>query len=240
VLGMKQKATGKLTTQIILILDRSGSMQATASDTRGSVNKFIKDQAKVKGLCKLSIVQFNTHIENTCTEADIADAPKLDDRNYSPSGNTGLLDAIGLTVTDWKAKSKLPKTKEAGDETKFIVVIMTDGLENASTRYSNSQIKELIQKREKKGWEFLFLGANQDAFDTAKAFGIRATSVSNYAASPVGTAAAYGTVSGSLINYREKISRAHAGGQSVNSCSNAYSITDQERAEIEKHVKAKK
>lgn len=153
-------------TEIAYILDRSGSMNSMQEPAIGAFNAFIKAQLDVPGDARLTLIQFDdayeVHVESTL----IQDVRQLTAATYQPRGSTALLDAIGRTLhdTDTRLKS-LPPEQRPG---KVIFAIFTDGMENASHRYSAKHISDLIRLyREEKGWEFLFLAANQDAIATA-------------------------------------------------------------------------
>lgn len=212
-------------TKIIVVLDESGSMSTIRKDTVGGFNTFIQDQRKVPGTADVTVVSFNSRPKTIHDSVPLtSDSLELNDSNYRPSGNTALLDAIGLAITSTGEKlSALPESDRPG---KVIVVILTDGEENASTDYRRSQINEMItHQREKYSWDFVFLGANQDAFHEAGKLGISRGSTMSYAASAQGMSTNY-------ANLSKSISRSRVGGSSV-------SFTDAERKAAEELLKGR-
>lgn len=146
-------------TEIIAILDRSGSMSIVKRDTEGAFNAYVADQRKVPGEAKLSLVQFDTKIETVYATRPLSDVPPLD---LKPRGLTALYDAIGFTVVDFG--EQFARMNEDIRPGKVIVVILTDGEENSSQEWTAARLKPLIEEQTTKyGWTFLYLGANQDA-----------------------------------------------------------------------------
>ncbi len=143
-------------TEIVVILDRSGSMETIKSDMVGGLKKFIADQKKVKGKANFSLAQFDTEYEIIYDSVDIQDVNDID---LIPRGRTALLDAIGKTLNRIYMQ-------------KAICVIITDGLENSSEIYTKPEVVRLIKSRKKFGWEFIYLGANQDAIQEGGSLGI--------------------------------------------------------------------
>lgn len=159
---------------IVVLVDRSGSMASCRTDTEGGLATFIADQADTFPHTMVALHQFDNMYETVYTPTPIADVPAY---TLRPRGNTALLDAIGRTITDTKAAIK-PLPKEQRPE--VIVVILTDGHENASTEYTLDQIKTMTEKRQAKGWTFVYLGANQDAITVAASMGIRTDGAMTY------------------------------------------------------------
>jgi hypothetical protein len=153
-------------TEIAYILDRSGSMQPMQEPAVAAFNDFIKSQLDVPGAARLSLIQFDDAYEVPVPAAPIQDVPQLTAATYTPRGRTALLDAIGRTIKETDHRiSALP---DADKPSKVILAIFTDGEENASLEYTIKHIGDLIRLyRDQKGWEFLFLAANQDAMATA-------------------------------------------------------------------------
>lgn len=180
-------------THIAMVLDRSGSMQSIASDTIGGVNQFWNSQKAVPGDCTATLVQFDDVIETVFDAQKIADVKPLDSKTYVPRNSTALYDAVGQTIArtgDW-----LMKMPEAERPEKVIVAIVTDGMENASDSYSCARVFDMIKhQREVYKWEFVFIGANQDAFAAGAAIGIPSTHSINYASNTVGTQKIYGAL----------------------------------------------
>lgn len=152
--------------ELAYILDRSGSMQPMQEHAVAAFNDFLKAQQDVPGEARLTLVQFDDRYEVPMAALRLQDVPQLTAATYTPRGSTALLDAIGRTIKDLDIRlQKLPPTQQPA---KVILAIFTDGEENASTEYSAKHISDLIHLyRESKGWEFLFLGANQDAIASA-------------------------------------------------------------------------
>jgi Mg-chelatase subunit ChlD len=150
---------------LIFLLDRSGSMESCRDDTIGGFNSFVKDQAVIGG--KLTLIQFDHEIQTAYTNVELKDVVPLTIETFKPRGSTALLDAIGATI-------KSPKC------THPVVIILTDGQENSSTKFTKAHIKDLIEQKTKDGWTFMYLGANQDAFAEAGAMGIAPACTMNY------------------------------------------------------------
>ncbi|MCP5558053.1 MAG: VWA domain-containing protein [Verrucomicrobiaceae bacterium] len=153
-------------TEIAYILDRSGSMQSMQEPAVSAFNEFLRDQIAVPGAARLTLVQFDDQYEVHVDAQPLAQVPQLTAATFQPRGSTALLDAIGRTIkeTDRRLESLPPAEQPA----KVIFAIFTDGMENASQRYTAQHISDLIALyRKEKGWEFLFLAANQDAIATA-------------------------------------------------------------------------
>jgi hypothetical protein len=155
-------------TEIAYILDRSGSMSSMQEPAIAAFNAFIKAQLDVPGDARLTLIQFDDAYEVPVEAQPIQDVPQLIAATYQPRGSTALLDAIGRTIEGVASRTKaLPPEQQPG---KVVFAIFTDGQENASHRYTAKHISDLIRLyREEKGWEFLFLAANQDAIATAAA-----------------------------------------------------------------------
>lgn len=188
-------------TDITVILDRSGSMVFVKKDTIGGFNQFLEDQKKAPGEATITLVQFDHEHEVVYLRQPIADAPALSDETYRPRGNTALLDAIGRTV------NTLGETYASMDESNrpenVVLVIQTDGQENASKEFSPAAIKEMIERQTKEyAWEVVYLGANQDAFAVGASIGILRSHSMTYAGDSKGTADALLAVSANLCAYR--------------------------------------
>ena len=160
-------------TEIAFVLDRSGSMQTHAAAAIGGFNEFLADQQQVAGMGRLTLVLFDDVIETPVAHIPLCEAVPLDERTYTTRGCTALLDAIGLTIESFDRW--IEATPPAARPAQVVFAIFTDGLENASSRYAWKQLAALIKERqEKHGWQFLFLGANQDAIATAAQMNIHA------------------------------------------------------------------
>jgi len=183
-------------TEIAYILDRSGSMQWMVEPAIAGFNQFLAEQCDAPGHARLTLVLFDDQYEVPCRALPIAEVVGLDATTYVPRGTTALLDAIGRTIVELDERLGRPADHDGpparrgpgGDRpSRVIVAIFTDGLENASRRFDHHQIAELIRhRREKHGWEFLFLAANQDAIATAARMGIDRSSAARIRSSSGG------------------------------------------------------
>jgi len=183
-------------THIAVVLDRSGSMSTCATDTVGGFNAFVEDQKKVPGEATLTLAQFDDVYELVHNGIALKDVPSLD---FHPRGYTALLDAIGKTINDTGAW--LSQKPEDQRPERVFFVILTDGAENASREFTREQIFKMIRHQEDAyKWQFIFLGANQDAIKAGAGIGIKMDSALTYNAS--NTSEAYRTFSGSLTGAR--------------------------------------
>ena len=190
-------------TEIVCVIDRSGSMESIASDAVGGFNAFLKEQQKDTSEARLTLVLFDHEYQVLYESANVQEVSPLNAETYIPRGTTALLDAVGRTMTDLGAR--LANIAEENRAAKVIVAILTDGMENASTDYSNEKIAEMIEhQRTKYGWEFIFLAANQDAIASAAKLSIRAQDAMNFTASPQGTQVAYAQMSAEVSKRRSR------------------------------------
>lgn len=174
-------------TELIFILDRSGSMEGLESDTIGGFNSMLAKQKQEPGECLVSTVLFDHEIEVIHDRAPLRDVPELTREQYFVRGCTALLDAVGGAIHHIGNVHKYARAEDRPERTLF--VITTDGLENASKRYGYSKVKAMLERqKEQYGWEFLFLGANIDAAKEAARFGISEDWAVNYQCDSVGTA----------------------------------------------------
>ena len=181
-------------TELVFILDRSGSMAGLESDTIGGFNSMIEKQKKQDGGCYVSTVLFDDESEVLHDRVKLGDIPKMTDKDYTVRGCTALIDAIGGAIHHIGNIHKYARNEDVPEHTMF--VITTDGQENASHRYTSAQVKKMIERqKERYGWEFLFLGANIDAVEVAEDIGIKAERSANYNATPKGTRTMYSIVS---------------------------------------------
>jgi hypothetical protein len=190
-------------THISFVLDRSGSMESVKDDTIGGFNHFLSEQKTVAGKATITLVQFDDRYEYILKMTDIAVAKPLDDKTFVPRGWTALFDAIGRCIDETGAAlSKLP---ESDRPERVIFVILTDGMENASRQYNRESIEDRIShQRDVYKWQFVFLGANQDAISSATSIGIAAKASMTYAQTTVGTRDAYRALSARMKVSREK------------------------------------
>lgn len=188
-------------TEIVFILDKSGSMYSLAADTIGGFNSLIEKQKKEDGEAYVSTVLFSDHSEVIHDRVPIEKVEKLTKRDYIPGGCTALFDAVGGAIQHIGNIHKYARKEDIPEKTMF--VITTDGMENASRRYSIAEIKRMIEKqRTKYDWEFIFLGANIDAAETADSMGIDPMQAVNYNADGKGTKVLYDSVCKAVGNIR--------------------------------------
>lgn len=178
--------------EILVIADRSGSMQSIQDDAIGGFNSFLKEQQELEGKANLTLVLFDDKYEVPVKSVDIDKVKPLTSETFVPRGMTAMNDAIG------KALSEL---SEINPE-KAVICIITDGAENSSKEFSGQQVKEKIKAAEEKGWQVVFLAANIDAFSAGGSLGISAKTTFNFAADAVGIQSAYATMSASTRAYR--------------------------------------
>ena len=177
-------------TEMVFILDRSGSMGGLESDTVGGFNAMIEKQKKAEGDAYVSTVLFNTHSKVLHDRVDVRQIRPMTQDDYCVGGCTALLDAVGDAIHHIGNVHKYARPEDVPEKTVF--VITTDGMENASHRYTYDKVRRMIEKeKEKYGWEFIFLGANIDALQEAARFGISADRAANYRCDRRGTAVIY-------------------------------------------------
>ena len=190
-------------TEIVFILDRSGSMAGLEDDTIGGFNAMVEKQKKEQGEAVLSAVLFSDGSRVLYDRVDIRKVEPITDRQYQVSGCTALLDAIGGAVHHIANVHKYAREEDRPGKTIF--VITTDGMENASRAYSYDEVQRMVKhEQEKYGWEFLFLGANMDAISAARSFGIRADRAVRYRCDGAGTALNYSVVSETVARVRRR------------------------------------
>ena len=188
-------------TEIVFILDRSGSMAGLEDDTIGGFNAMIEKQKNEEGDAFVSTILFDNYIEVIHDRVDIRKVRPMTRRDYYVRGCTALLDAVGRTIRHIGNVHKYAREEDRPEKTLF--VITTDGMENASREYSYERVRRMIEHdKEKYGWEFIFLGANIDAAREAARFGITEDRAVNYHADSVGTAVIYEAVSEAVCNVR--------------------------------------
>ncbi len=197
---MKTNFTKKNLTEIVFILDRSGSMAGLEKDTIGGFNSLIEKQKKLEGEALVSTVLFDYTNEVLHDRVPLQKIRPLTDEDYYVRGSTALLDAVGGAVHHIRNVHKYIRREDVPDRTLF--VITTDGMENASHRYTLQQVKEMIEQQKKAGWEFLFLGANIDAVETAGGLGISADRAVNYHSDAAGTQLNYAVLNETISKVR--------------------------------------
>ena len=188
-------------TEIVFILDRSGSMSGLEADTIGGFNSMIEKQKKADGDALISTVLFDNFSEVIHDRVSIQNIKPMTDEDYTVRGCTALLDAIGGAIHHIGNIHKYARAEDVPEHTMF--VITTDGMENASHRYNSEKVKMMIERqKEKYGWEFLFLGANIDAVETAKHFGISEDRAVNFHSDSEGTQLNYEVLSEAICSVR--------------------------------------
>lgn len=188
-------------TELVFILDRSGSMSGLESDTIGGFNAMIAKQKKEDGEAYVSTVLFDNVSEVLHDRVLLKDIPKMTAKDYTVRGCTALIDAIGGTIKHIRNIHKYARPEDVPAHTMFIIT--TDGQENASHRFSSDEVKKMIEHQKAEyGWEFLFIGANIDAVETAAHFGIERNRAVNYNADSKGTQILYETLSAPICAMR--------------------------------------
>jgi uncharacterized protein YegL len=188
-------------TELVAILDRSGSMAHLANDTIGGFNGFIEDQKKVPGEALLTTVLFDDQYEFLHDGTNIRDVKPITEKEYFARGMTALLDAVGKTIN--RVGEKLSKMDETERPGKVMVLIITDGYENSSHEFDQAQIKEMVERQKNVyKWEFLFFGANIDSFATAGGLGIDLTRAVNFSASGIGVNTTMDAMNFAASSYR--------------------------------------
>lgn len=189
-------------THVTFVLDSSGSMAKIEDDTKGGFNIFLKEQREEEGTATVTLYDFNSTVELVYRDRAIEDAPKLDNENYRPGGKTALHDAIVRAVDETAAQVDALATSERPDN--VILVILTDGKENASETPQDAVRERVEARREDDDWEFLFIGANQDAALTADQMGMDRSNSLNMSHSGEGAEEAYRSTSKSISRARQE------------------------------------
>ena len=189
-------------TELVFILDRSGSMSGLETDTIGGYNAMLEKQKKGPGEAVMTTVLFDDGYELLHDRMNLRSVQPLTDNEYFVRGTTALLDAVGKTILTINNVQKCTAQEERAENVLF--VITTDGMENASREFSYEQVRNLIEQQKRNdGWEFLFLGANIDAIATANRFGIKKDRAANYHADSDGTQLNYDVISETISSLRE-------------------------------------
>lgn len=173
-------------TEIIYILDRSGSMGGLEADTIGGYNSMLAKQKKEEGEALFSTVLFDDKIEVLHDRKPIGEIEPITDKDYYVRGCTALLDAVGGAIHHIRNVHKYIRDEDVPEKTLFIIT--TDGMENASKEYDYAKVKKMVEQQKEAGWEFIFLGANIDAVEVAGRFGVAASRAVRYECDSVGTA----------------------------------------------------
>jgi hypothetical protein len=210
-------------THIYFLLDRSGSMQSIVDDTVGGFDAFIAEQRKTPGECRVTLSQFDDHYDEVYADRPIAEVPSL---VLEPRGTTALLDSVAKLVIDaGRRLAALPEDQRPGT---VIVGIMTDGLENASREWSHPQVKELIERQTRDySWQFLYLGADQDAIEVGASIGVGAGQAVTYGRGKVKQAMA--ATAANVSSYR----RARAAGMPAAAAAAMSEFTEEQRRDAQ-------
>ena len=188
-------------TEVVFILDRSGSMSGLEGDTIGGFNSMIEKQKKEEGEALVSTILFDNYTEVLHDRVEVSKIEPLTDRDYTVRGCTALLDAIGGAIHHIGNIHKYARNEDVPEHTIFIIT--TDGMENASHQYNREKIKAMIERQKTKyGWEFLFLGANIDAIETARSYGIDQDRAVEYNCDSVGTGLNFEAMSDAITTMR--------------------------------------
>jgi len=190
------KKANKNTVEIVAILDRSGSMSSLIEETITGYNAFIKEQKEV-GPAKVTLAIFDDRYDVLYGRIDINEVPKLTKVDFYARGMTALRDAVGKTIQTVHGGRRNGETPD-----KTLVFIVTDGYENASTEYTHDDIRKLVKKRTKKGWEFFFMGADIDAFDQGRNIGVTRQNIVKTPKTKTGVLQSYKAVSNTANLYR--------------------------------------
>jgi hypothetical protein len=205
---------------VTIVLDESGSMEPLQKDTIGGVNRFLKDQRALPGKCTLSLLKFSHVDRPVFTGRPIAEAPDLTAETYQPNGNTALLDALGRAIME--AGSRLRVMSEADRPGKVIIMVVTDGEENSSRTWTKEKIKVAVEHQTNLyKWEFVFLGANIDAFAEAGALGMLGSHTMQTHPTRQSVASSYSSASFNTAKFRS-------------GASSSMAWTDEQRKEQEK------
>ncbi len=185
-------------TELVFIIDKSGSMSGLESDTIGGFNSMLNQHKDGEGRCHISTIFFSDRQQVIHNRKNIAEVEPLTSRDYIPGGCTALLDALGNAISHTIQVQKMAADDEKASNVIFVVI--TDGYENASREYSAPQIRSMISReQEKYGWEFIFLGANIDAVETAQNIGIRANRSVDFVCDSTGIGKNFAAI-GAMVN----------------------------------------
>lgn len=188
-------------TELVFVTDMSGSMDHLTDDTIGGFNSILREQKEVDGEVYLSAVLFNDEEKVLYDRVDIREVPEMTRKDYQARGCTALLDALGGAIHHIGNVHKYAREEDVPEKTLFVVT--TDGMENASFRYSYEQVKKMVEhEQEKYGWEFLFLGANIDAYEAGARMGFRRERIANYIADSEGSGRVYDSVNRACVSLR--------------------------------------
>lgn len=189
----------KKVTELVFVIDRSGSMSGLESDTIGGFNSTIEKQREEGGEAYVTTVLFDTSFDTIHDRIKLSEVKKMTRKDYRVGGGTALLDALGDTIKHIKNIHKYARPEDVPAKTAFVII--TDGMENSSHKYGSNEIKSMITDMQKKqDWEFIFLGANIDAVEVAKGYGIDENHSVKYFSDATGTTAAWAGITSCLCN----------------------------------------
>lgn len=200
-------------TEVVFILDKSGSMGGLEADTIGGFNAMLKKQKEQEGACRVTTLLFNERTQVLHDRLDIAAVRPMDESQYRVGGGTALLDAIGQGIK--KIVNVQKNSNPEAQAEQLVFVIITDGYENSSREFNSAEIKSMIEKREGEGWEFIFLGANIDAVETAKSFGIRKERAQDFHADRPGVALSFSGVNDAIVSLRSGLKLSESWGSAI-------------------------
>lgn len=189
-------------TELVFLLDKSGSMKGLEADTIGGYNSLLEKQKKEKDVVIVSTILFDTKMKTIHDRKKIEEVEKLTKEDYVPSGCTALLDAVGETIT--KISSLHQELKEEYVPSKTLFIITTDGLENSSHKYWYQKVKNLIERQKQCGWEFIFLGANISSEEEASKLGIDKKNAVNFCNDEKGIALNYEALDNAIMMFKAK------------------------------------
>ena len=186
-------------TEVVFILDRSGSMEGLEADTIGGFNSMLAKQKKTEGEVLVSTVLFDHETEVLHDRVPLSEIKNMTEEEYWTRGSTALLDAVGSSIQHIKNVHKYAREEDRPEKTLF--VITTDGMENSSYHFDYNEVKKLVEAQKESGWEFIFLGANIDAIGTAGHLGIDADRAVNYHSDSIGTKAIFSGISSFVSSF---------------------------------------
>lgn len=221
------------TNEVVFIIDKSGSMHNLVSDTIGGFNSVLKEQKANNndGKVLVSTVLFNETRKVIHDREDIANVREMDSKDYVPAGSTALIDAIGYSIKHIDSVYKYIREEDIPEHTLFVII--TDGYENASHNFSSDEVKKMIQDRQdNKNWEFLFIGANIDAVETASNIGIDRDYAFDYVADSIGNSILYNSISNKIF----AVKKSKKCAKSSNHCMHKLSVDYKKRAKSKKTI----
>ena len=188
-------------TELVFVLDKSGSMSGLESDTVGGFNSLIKKQREVEGECLVSTVLFNNKFELIYDRENIKEIHEMKQSDFTVGGSTALMDALGSAINHIAKIHKYARDEDVPEHTIF--VIMTDGMENASHMFSDDEVRAMVEhEKEKYNWQFVFLAANIDVVETARRYGFDEDSAAPYCCDSQGTQVTYKAINNVVMNLR--------------------------------------